>query len=562
MPYSQPGGSFADINEVTKYLVFSAWNVVPDAIAALCSYEAERRMLSAFRKQVSHDKLYDELRPLLRFTKSVEGRLTGMSVLILLFPSPSLANLVDPLKIGLAYRGGGLIPPDDLVHSAAEILEPHVNRLLADAPDSGPEDQRWYWVAPALMDGHHFDSLKKWLIDDLGGWLSIPVDGPSERGDRFREHLELFHLVMDHKIDPPLGRPPADLIEVLSLMAVAAPGVCSLRSLHRLSPSLAWDSSAMLHGAVRISEGFRTLFNLPETIALLRGDQPDTFYWRLALQHCLEGNIQSLLDEHGHCLVESLGVIDESEAERAIAIGDSIGSALSIRTSQLHLDEVRVRPTMRKVELEGYNTRCRFALRFAELKDEVGATVARADTVREAFNSPFRPFVLASTSIGQEGLDFHTWCHAVVHWNLPSNPVDLEQREGRIHRYKGHAIRKNVALAYGLSALREKWDQQSDPWSFMFDQARIDRSSGVNDLVPYWLYEVEGGARIERRVPVLAYSKEEPHFHRLKGMLAVYRMVFGQPRQEDLLEYLADQLGKNQGRFDLDMWRISLEPPS
>ena len=44
-----------------------------------------------------------------------------------------------------------------------------------------------------------------------------------------------------------------------------------------------------------------------------------------------------------------------------------------------------------------------------------------------------------STSIGQEGLDFHTYCHAVVHWNLPSNPVDMEQREGRVHRYKGHA---------------------------------------------------------------------------------------------------------------------------
>ncbi len=35
--------------------------------------------------------------------------------------------------------------------------------------------------------------------------------------------------------------------------------------------------------------------------------------------------------------------------------------------------------------------------------------------------------------------------HSIVHWNLPSNPVDLEQREGRIHRYKGHALRKNIA---------------------------------------------------------------------------------------------------------------------
>lgn len=48
-------------------------------------------------------------------------------------------------------------------------------------------------------------------------------------------------------------------------------------------------------------------------------------------------------------------------------------------------------------------------------------------------------------SRSEEGLDFHRYCHAVVHWNLPSNPIDLEQREGRVHRYKGHAVRKNVA---------------------------------------------------------------------------------------------------------------------
>jgi hypothetical protein len=65
--------------------------------------------------------------------------------------------------------------------------------------------------------------------------------------------------------------------------------------------------------------------------------------------------------------------------------------------------------------------------------------------VRAAFNSPFWPLALTTTSVGQEGLDCHAYSHAVVPWNLPTNPVDLEQREGRIHRYKGHAVRKNVA---------------------------------------------------------------------------------------------------------------------
>lgn len=57
--------------------------------------------------------------------------------------------------------------------------------------------------------------------------------------------------------------------------------------------------------------------------------------------------------------------------------------------------------------------------------------------------------VVATTSIGQEGLDFHNYCRVIMHWNLPSNPIDLEQREGRINRFKCLAIRQNVADKYG-----------------------------------------------------------------------------------------------------------------
>lgn len=152
--------------------------------------------------------------------------------------------------------------------------------------------------------------------------------------------------------------------------------------------------------------------------------------------------------------------------------------------------------------------------------------LVRADSVRDAFNSPFRPFVLASTSIGQEGLDFHTWCHAVVHWNLPSNPVDLEQREGRVHRYKGHAVRKNIAERYGLAALSGIY-AGGDPWQTLFQIASQRKSNGHSDLIPYWIFE-DGSSRVERRIPLLPYSKEigKLKLKRLKEGLALYRMVF------------------------------------
>ena len=110
--------------------------------------------------------------------------------------------------------------------------------------------------------------------------------------------------------------------------------------------------------------------------------------------------------------------------------------------------------------------------------------------VREAFNSPFRPFILATTSVGQEGLDFHSYCHRVWHWNLPRNPVDMEQREGRVNRYKGHAVRKNVARSIGLAGLAQDWNGRGDPWDALFKIARQrlrDNGSNESELMPYWI---------------------------------------------------------------------------
>ena len=190
-----------------------------------------------------------------------------------------------------------------------------------------------------------------------------------------------------------------------------------------------------------------------------------------------------------------------------------------------------------------------------------GESVQRADIVRKAFNSPFRPFILASTSIGQEGLDFHTYCHAVYHWNLPHNPVDLEQREGRVHRYKGHAVRKNVAEVYGLDRIQTDSMDGLDPWKVLFQRARDDRTQDSNDLIPYCIFE-QGRARVERRVPLLPFSREVDQLRRLLGSLAVYRLAFGQPRQEDLVEYLRRRRDEDAGDRDLEQFRISLAPPN
>lgn len=141
---------------------------------------------------------------------------------------------------------------------------------------------------------------------------------------------------------------------------------------------------------------------------------------------------------------------------------------------------------------------------------------------------------------------------------MPSNPVDLEQREGRVHRYKGHAVRKNIAERYGLTALSEA-HKGGDPWQNLFQIAAQNKSNGHSDLIPYWIFE-DGSARVERRIPLLPYSKEVGKLKRLKQGLALYRMVFGQPRQEDLVASLGNN--GSYGSKVLTDQLISLLPPT
>ena len=545
MPYSKPSGPYEGMSQATKALVFSAWTAVPDAIAAVCSYEAERRMVGA--PDFRHSQLYDRIKPLLRFAKaSADDRLTGMPVIAWMMPCPRMASAVDPLRIAIDKGDGGPVDSEVLLAGATAAC----NRLLEELPlgKDGPRpDERWYWAALALIEAS--PAMKTWC-ESCDGWRAATPD--FEAGTRFHDHVDHLVEAMDGELE--LGPRPTDLAEVLAELALAAPGTCALRALSRVAPGSELDAPIILSSAAKIASGFRSLFNMPENIAMLRGTGEDS-YWRRTLKYNLDGNIQAMLDEFVHVLPESLGVRGHDAEDIVVEVASHVLTTLSLRTAQMRIDELRAAGG--EIKVSDFNTRTRFALRFADIRDDNDQALVRADAVRDTFNSPLRPFILASTSIGQEGLDFHTWCHAVVHWNLPSNPVDLEQREGRVHRYKGHAVRKNIAERYGLRAL-SSWSGEDDPWQHMFALAEHDRPAGVSDLVPYWVFE-EGQARVERRVPLLPFSRDKARFSRLKRGLALYRVVFGQPRQEDLLSHLERNSNLSDG--DVMDWLISLTPP-
>lgn len=566
LPYYAPDGVFADpaLIGFTKALVFSSWQLVPKVIAVIGSYEAERRMVRAGDPRVEYAALR-ERRPLLRFAHD-EDRLTGMPLLTLFYPCATLAQEIDPLAIGRQANEGALANKTEALSVVTTKIRDLVQPLIGTARKEGPPDERWYWAALLLLDRERYPGVRHWLdAQDEWAWRFM-----AEEESHFAQHVDLAR----HFLDEPdaLGPPPADLFDVLAKVALASPAVVALRALGRRwpeGPDAPFTRRELLHGdtpepvrdhgasppllagAAWIAMGFRALFNRPEAILLIRGLNTREPYWERILDYAIDGNLQSVVDEYVHVLVESLG-LEGAENESALELAERIYDAVSLRTITLSHDEFALKDG--NIALRQHRLRCRYALRFGEGEAEDGGEATREDQVRSAFNSPFRPFILASTSVGQEGLDFHLYCRAVYHWNLPSNPVDLEQREGRVHRYKGHVIRKNVASRYGLAATANA----ADPWDALFARAATDREAGQAELVPYWVFE--GPWTIERRVPLFPLSRETARLEDLKRSLALYRLVFGQPRQEELLRLLQSRANTPAAADELVRCRIDLAP--
>ena len=522
---------------LTKALIFSSWSMVPDAIAAILSYEAERRMGVGSAGQ----RYFGHVRPRPIQFRQDQGRLVAMRAMHLVYPSPTLARLADPLDIFGAHPE--TLSVDAMRKAVAECLRESIEALAHGSGDLA-DGRDWEWAAPAAMDAMTGSKSVAWVESPYGFATLGKEEG-------FKEHVAELRTVATDRQFGPVGK---TLIDLLVDVSLGSPAVCALRALRRIAPDLDWDDHRLLEAASQVAWGFRTLFNQHDAVALLRKEDDDR-YWRRVLTYGVEHNLQAVLDEYVHYLVDAEGLGAQLSTERVAGVSKAIAGALAIRPSQIDVEDPTVEG--QKLVINKFQMRGRFAMRLADYKDEEGGA-ARLGSVRDAFNSPFRPFVLATTSVGQEGLDFHPYCYRVYHWNLPGNPVDLEQREGRVHRFKGHAIRLNLAHRQ-IDAIRGRPTIPDDPWKAMFDAAQAETETDT-DLIPYWIYE--GPVKVERRVPMLPFSREVRRLEWLKRSLTVYRLAFGQPRQEDLLEYLHSLLGTETAAEDLAELQIRLEPSS
>lgn len=337
---------------------------------------------------------------------------------------------------------------------------------------------------------------------------------------------------------------PPNTVEFLTDMAIGAPGVCLYRILHNKTL------------AIEASEGFVTLFNRRVAGYIIdrikeKNHDKET-YLSGVMNYCVMGNLQAVLDEYRHLCVDDLDFVERMKTCFIREV------PLQVDTYESFLGDGN--PPKKSM-------RTYYAVPFSKgntTMDQKGEQ--RSNNIRVAFQSPFYPFVVVSTSVGQEGLDFHWYCRRIVHWNLPSNPQDLEQREGRINRYKCLAIRRNIAHRF----------PEITKWYDLFEKAANEVKDKFGDkyseMVPNWCLPTEwlnkdnsasdsedeiGMEWIERIVPEYPMSSDVEHYQRLIDVLSLYRLTMGQPRQEELLEMLES---RNLTRAQISTLLFNLSP--
>ena len=212
---------------LSKRLVFSTWNVVPKAVAGLVSYDVERRIFKRFDASVRNTaEERKKRRPLLRFAFAQE-RLTGMPVLGILYPSPTLAALGDPLRsedVGPPWASSWSPCGRGSIRWSAGSPRPTTTRSGRTRAGTGRHPS-------SLTSGTPGESTREWFGRGRSPAVWSGSETDQDEDSRWVDHVDYARRVVAGDVE--LGRPPADLVDVLAAIAVSGPAVCALRALTR-----------------------------------------------------------------------------------------------------------------------------------------------------------------------------------------------------------------------------------------------------------------------------------------------------------------------------------------
>lgn len=547
VPYYQLSGAFKGSEGYSKTLLFSSWKMVPRMVASLVSYEAERLSIGdpksiseQEKKDASENRRFyfkKKRSPRPQFTFKVDKEMQEpqqMNNFLITYPSLFLTKFYDPTENINQSK-----TLDEIKEELRSKILSHIIKMNLNQYCNGKGDwKKWFWIAPLLIDKYSNDSIElvNWFEKGMPG-TELSIDSEDLSAGRDETSGKAKHFDYAKKIFLTGDKINAGYIDSAKIneisnhlveLILGSPAVAYLRTILRYET----DIQASLTSSFNVASAFLTMLNKPESIAVVRLTTNDHDYWKRCLQYAIDGNIQAMLDEYVYLLRDSENLKDINE------LSDFITDVLSIRTVPIKCEGLaEFKESLSRQKTSRKNFRSHYAIDFGNQRLETAKSSGRLVNSRQAFNSPYRPFVLATTSIGQEGLDFHFYCKKIFHWNLPSNPVDFEQREGRINRYKGLVIRQNLASKY--KHVVQSQDAQN-VWDSIFSIAGQEKSksSFPCDLVPFWHTETVDGLSIQRFVPLYPFSRDQERYDQLIRVLSFYRLTFGQPRQNELIEAL------------------------
>ncbi|WP_089173390.1 helicase-related protein [Bosea sp. AS-1] len=485
-----------------KALLFSRWRGAPTAISALLSINLSGGVRKPKEKPPA---------PLLRPGGSATGALVG-----LFMPWPNLPLAIEPLKSAGA--------------SLTSVRRDARRQLESFLRDRGirldGQEKRPTWIVAAGIERA------------ISGLAFQRVSSLAARASRDANAENWTTL-------PKIGRvSPAEIV-ALTEHLLSSPGSILARCLTRHNVpqehsrdrqrvfGFAWES-------LRPYLGHRAFANLIQATSK-RKRYPDAL-----AEAMVKGGFEAVLDEQ-MCLLSRLGDAEGME------IIDQLSASLLDRPGLVQFHRARAK---HRVPVQAVTP-------FAGGEKRQGGNKKgkrfRSDALRRAFNSPFWPHILCTTSIGQEGLDFHLWCSRIVHWDPPGDPVDFEQREGRIARYGSLAVRRSLARDHGPEALSTAAD--SSPFGELISLAR--KVKGDRTGLERWWLPADG------RPTSISFdwhfSQRSARRERMLEDLLYYRLALGQPDPDAFVAMLrrigADEVGGRELAIDLSaISRLPVSP--
>lgn len=213
-----------------------------------------------------------------------------------------------------------------------------------------------------------------------------------DRNTLFKHHLDLLEKELT---ELKIGNIPEDLAEVLAEEVLGSFAVCLFRS---------FNDSVI---STKLARVFVNRFNTPEATSVVmlayndfeEDDSNDDAFWENVLKYCRDGNFQAMIDEYYNLLCEGER-IGSADTEVNNKVAQKMKNAFAFHTASFKVDTFDdFSKKIRKDANRETNLRSHFAVAFTKTGDD-NKNANRKESLRDAFNSPLRPFVLASTSVG------------------------------------------------------------------------------------------------------------------------------------------------------------------